>query len=111
LEAGALIAEVVTHQASDWREQSQVRTPLLLQLQLPAANAFANLVIRDDGISGIWRAGGIVRAGHLPRAPGAKTLRNRGEVAVAIDDHRASLTPWPGSTNSSSIDMRFGIRR
>src|SRR3984893_9758421 len=97
-EAHAFVADVMRHAGRARREDGEAGAALALELELGAPDARAQLVVAD--LDGGWR--GLLRrvldGGDLVLAEIVQLLRLGGVVAVAIDDHDASLVRdgrWP----------------
>ena len=83
LDAGLLITVVVRHTTSGGREKSNVRPPILLELELLGADCFTNLVIGNRELLSERSTGTII----LPETPFAKLGWGSGVMAVYVNNH------------------------
>ncbi len=102
--AGLGVAEMVRHAGGARREDGEVGAALLLQLQLRADDALADLVVGDGGARRALRR--VIERGDLRLAPALVLFRRRRVVAVAIDDHVS-----PPSPSSRSLGDAMEARR
>lgn len=65
----------------DRRKQRKVAAPLLLEFELAAFDAFANLIVADDRLGDLWRAGEVIGMLDLTGAPVAEGGRDGRVVA------------------------------
>src|SRR5215471_8854922 len=103
---------MMRHLASYGREEGQIASSLALHLQLTSFNGGTDIVIGNDQIGFLRRAGGVDDGVELTFPPRLKRLGRGREMSVTIDDHNPSWAAYrysSGSTNSSSTDMRRGV--
>jgi hypothetical protein len=87
--AGGRIAEMVTHARGARRKDRQVGAAFLLQLQLAADDALADVVVADRRPR--RRGPPLLVCRNLLLPPRLVLARRRGVMPVAIDDHGPSV--------------------
>src|SRR5690606_5364928 len=100
-QAGALVAQVVAHQAGDRRKQCEVAAAFFLQTQLTVADTFTDLLVGHMGASQRRRVERVVGELDLFGAPVTERSGYGREMTVAINNHNRlrQIQAW-GSTNS-----------
>src|SRR5580692_5170206 len=91
---GGRIAQMVSHAGGTRRADRKIGSAFLLQLQLAAHDAGADLVVADSGARWCRLALRVCR--NLLGAPGLVLARRRGVMPMAVDDHGSSQMSLSG---------------
>ena len=81
------VTDVMSHEARARAEDREIAAALLHQLELVVDDRFAQFVVADLQLVGLWPDRRILDARDLPVAPILERLGSRGVVAVYVDDH------------------------